>query len=229
MIITNRKPRERDPAATRDAILAAARTVLAKDGAEGLSVSQVATLAGINRGTAYQHFPDREHLLNATIASVSQALVEAVFPASEASRTSPGVPFSDSSLADSAGRLAEFTVQNASFCRIWLFELLSSDGPGNDPFSRAWIKSVKAFCASDDAIPGIDAEAYAIFTLTAYLSWPVWIHAEKLKPRAQRLAGQRLVEEILRMAMYGVMKTDRFPHVRETLAHEHLKPARKKK
>jgi AcrR family transcriptional regulator len=218
---TKRERRERDPEATRAAILAAARTLLARDGPEGLSVVQVAHLAGVNRGTAYQYFPDRERLLHATVQSVSEGLVDAVWSESDVSPT--GVRFTDKSLAGSAGRLAAFTAQNASFCRVWLFDLLSSEDPGSDPFSRAWFENVKAFCKSDDAVPGIDAEAYAAFTLTAYLSWPIWMHTEKLKPHAQQLTAQRLVEEVLRMAMYGVMKVDRFPTVRQILAHEKSK------
>ncbi len=229
-MIAKKAPRERDPMATRAKILAAARTLLAKDGPEGLSVVQVANLAGINRGTAYQHFPDRARLLHATIASVSEALVEAVFPKSQVSRTAPGVPFDDYSLRGSAGRLAAFTVENASFCRVWLFELLSSDDPGSDPFSRTWLNAVRAFCASDDALPGIDAEAFAVFTLMAYLSWPVWVHAEKLKPRDRQLTGQRLVDEVLRLSMYGSMRADHFPTVRKALVHDlRLKSANKKK
>jgi AcrR family transcriptional regulator len=215
---TKRERRERDPEATRAAILAAARTLLARDGPEGLSVVQVAHLAGVNRGTAYQYFPDRERLLHATVASVSEGLIDAVWSASDVTPT--GQRFTDKSLAGSAGRLAAFTAQNASFCRVWLFDLLSSDDPGSDPFSRAWFDNVRAFCKSDDAVPGIDAEAWAALTLTAYLSWPIWMHTEKLKPQAQQVTAQRLVEEVLRMAMYGVMKVDRFPTVRQILAHE---------
>jgi AcrR family transcriptional regulator len=224
-----RKPRERDPVATRAAILAAARTLLGKDGPEGLSVLQVAKLAGVNRGTAYQHFPDRDGLLKATIESVSEALVEAVWPAEEAPARWPGMPFSDRTVLSSAGRLAEFTASNASFCRVWLFELLSSDDPGSDPFSRAWIDSVKAFCASDKAVPGIDAEAFAVFTLTAYLSWPVWRHAHKLSEGEQKMTAKRLVDEVMRLSLYGVMKPDQFPTVREELEHETPKPARRRK
>jgi AcrR family transcriptional regulator len=211
-----RERRERDPEATQAAILAAARTLLARDGPEGLSVVQVAHLAGVNRGTAYQYFPDRASLLHATIASVSEGLIDAVWAQSEPSST--GVRFTDKSLAGSAGRLAAFTAQNASFCRVWLFDLLSSDDPGSDPFSRAWFENVRAFCKSDDAVPGIDADVWAAFTLTAYLCWPIWMHAGKLDPQAQQATAQRLVREVLRMAMYGVMKPDRFPTVRQMLA-----------
>jgi hypothetical protein len=157
---------------------------------------------------------------------VSEGLVDAVWSPSDATPT--GQRFTDKSLAGSAGRLAAFTAQNASFCRVWLFDLLSSDDPGSDPFSRAWFENVRAFCKSDDAVPGIDAEAYAAFTLTAYLSWPIWMHSEKLKPHAQQVTAQRLVEEVLRMAMYGVMKVDRFPTVRQILAHEKPRTAEPK-
>ena len=51
-----RKRRVRNTTATRAAILEAARTLLAKDGPDGVSLSEVAKLAGVNRGTADQHF-----------------------------------------------------------------------------------------------------------------------------------------------------------------------------
>src|SRR3974390_3361589 len=74
-----RAGKKRDPARTREAILEAAREVLAQDGKEGLSVAQVAQLAGVNRGTAYQHFQTREQLIEATAAWVSDKLFRAVF------------------------------------------------------------------------------------------------------------------------------------------------------
>ena len=73
------KRRSRDPEATREAILAAARTLLAKDGPEGVSLSEVAHLAGVNRGTAYQHFETREKLVEAATEHVSDRMFRAVF------------------------------------------------------------------------------------------------------------------------------------------------------
>jgi len=70
--------RKRDPEGTREAILEAAREVLAQDGKEGLSVAQVAQRAGVNRGTAYQHFQTREQLIEATAAWVSEKLYQEV-------------------------------------------------------------------------------------------------------------------------------------------------------
>src|SRR5258707_15723611 len=75
-----RRPRrKRDPEGTREAILEAARQELAQDGKEGVSVAQVALRAGVNRGTAYQHFQTREQLIEATAPSVSEQLYLAVF------------------------------------------------------------------------------------------------------------------------------------------------------
>jgi len=73
-----RTRRPRDPEGTREAILAAAGVQLAKDGPEGLSVSEVAHAAGVNRGTAYQHFESRDNLVKATVEWVSEKLYSCV-------------------------------------------------------------------------------------------------------------------------------------------------------
>ena len=49
------KRRPRDPEATRADILEAALTLLSKEGPEAVSLSAVAVLAGVNRGTAYHN------------------------------------------------------------------------------------------------------------------------------------------------------------------------------
>ena len=81
--------RRRDPAATREAILAAARIVLAADGRDALSLTKVAHVAGVNRGTAYQHFKTRDELVKATVAWVSQHLADTLFGAQDDSGIVP--------------------------------------------------------------------------------------------------------------------------------------------
>src|SRR5271154_3504411 len=110
--------RRRDPEGTREAILEAAREELAQYGKEGLSVAQVAQRAGVNRGTAYQHFKSREELIEATAAWASDKLYHSVF--------------GDAAMARDQGithRLAAFAMENPELGRVWLFELLSSRGP----------------------------------------------------------------------------------------------------
>jgi AcrR family transcriptional regulator len=127
--------RARDPAGTREAILEAAREVLAQDGKEGLSVSLVARRAGVNRGTAYQHFQTREQLIEATTHWVSDKLFHAVY----GDRAEP-----EAESADSVGirlvteHLADFAMENPELGRAWLFELLSSRRPARAPVWRGY-------------------------------------------------------------------------------------------
>ena len=90
-----------DPESTRREILQAALEVLAKDGPESLSVAEVARKAGVNRGTAYQHFPTREDLAHATASWVSEQMYQAFYGDFEAAvrseqclsrRSCPGAP-----------------------------------------------------------------------------------------------------------------------------------------
>src|SRR5215472_11177535 len=130
-----RRPRrKRDPEGTREAILEAAGMVLAQDGKEGLSVAQVAQRAGVNRGTAYQHFQTREQLIEATATWVSSELYRAVFgdPVVEHDQEMENV------VEAVNHHLATFAMENPALGRVWLFEVLSSKRPANDRFWRQY-------------------------------------------------------------------------------------------
>jgi AcrR family transcriptional regulator len=58
-------------ARTREAILAAARRLLAEDGAEALSLDRVAAGAGVSRITVYHHFGSRSGLLQALLEAAA--------------------------------------------------------------------------------------------------------------------------------------------------------------
>src|SRR6266851_4302941 len=164
----------RNPEGTREAILEAARAVLAQDGKEGLSVSQVARRAGVNRGTAYQHFQTREQLIEATAQWVSDKLYHAVYGdlAQVVGQT-----------ADSAGikvvteHLADFAMENPELGRAWLFELLSSRRPASDRFWREYESSFEELAKTEYAQPGIDTEVCSVLTLAGMFLWPVWARA----------------------------------------------------
>src|SRR2546423_11468081 len=64
-------PRRRDPRATYQAILDAAEALMAERGPEGLTVSEVAHRAAVNRTTAYQHFRTREQVIEAVVKRLS--------------------------------------------------------------------------------------------------------------------------------------------------------------
>src|SRR5271156_2916995 len=141
-----KKRRKRDPHGTREAILEAARTRLAIDGPEGISLSEVAQLAGVNRGTAYQHFETREKLITATAEWVSDKLFRAVFGDPE---TLGERRLEEVDIIGLTDRLANFAMDNPELCRVWLLQVLSSPDPASDPFWKEYEGSVARFAQTD--------------------------------------------------------------------------------
>ena len=211
--MANREPRarrSRDPEATREAILEAARTLLAQDGPEGISLSEVAQLAGVNRGTAYQHFATREKLIQATADWVSDRLFRAVFgdPVTLSERRVEEVD-----MAELSDRLAEFAMDNPELCRIWLLQLLSSPDPTSDPFWREYQGSMARFAATDLAPDNVDTEVLSVIMLSGAFLWPVWARSHARGDSDRRKLAHRFAQEVLRLSMYGSIRAERFPAV----------------
>lgn len=211
-----RERRKRDPEGTRSAILDAAQSVLARDGAEALSVSRVANLAGVNRGTAYQHFLAKEDLIEATMERVSHQLLEAVFEESQPQHN--GKPIEDGldpdlqhlpdvikRMAGFTMRMALYTVENPDISRIWLFDVLSKEDPKEDVFYKRFLQAIERLASSDVSEPDIDIEALAVLMLSGFFLWPVWVgsHAKTKKMRFQM--AQRFGNEVLRLTLHGFL------------------------
>lgn len=209
--------RKRDPESTRIAILEAAKTVLARDGAEGLSVSSVAKVAGVNRGTAYQHFQVKEDLVRATLDWVSQQLLEAVFEGGDQDGDAPEAALQPdlahlddviNGMAEFNMRLAEYAIDNPEIGRVWLFDVLSRENPKDDVFYKRFEQAVRTLSESDAGIEGIDVEVQAVMTLTGYFMWPVWVRAHARSRKARKEMAARYAMEVLRNSMYGVLRAD---------------------
>ncbi len=209
--------RPRDPAATREVILEAARTRLAKDGPEGLSLVEVAKLAGVNRGTAYQHFETREKLIKATADWVSDKLFRAVFgdPDNVGERDVAQVDVFE--LTD---RLSSFAMENPELCRVWLLQVLSLPDPASDPFWREYEGSIARFAQTDRAAANVDSEALSVIMLSGAFLWPVWARAHAKGGDESRQQARRFANECLRLSMYGSLRADRFPEVAKRLKDE---------
>jgi AcrR family transcriptional regulator len=207
--------RRRNPEATRQEILAAARTVLASDGPDGLSLSKVAQLAGVNRGTAYQHFETREDLIKATVAWVSEHLSQAVFGRddNEGSLLDPGLQ----PLYEIISGMVDFAVENPELGRIWLFEMLSSDDPGNDPFFKQFVQATQDMAGGEHSEKGIDAEVLSVMMLAGYFLWPVWVRGQASSKKERQLMAQRMRREVLRLLLHGTLKAEAFPHLQKLL------------
>jgi len=206
--------RRRDPAGTRQAILDAAVALLAKDGAEAVSLSEVAHRAGVNRGTAYQHFQTREKLIEATAQWVSDRMFHAVFgdPAAIGDRDVEHVD-----MVDVTERLAAFAMENPELCRVWLLQILSAPEPSRDPFWREYAGSIGRFSQTDLAQPNIDVEVLSVLTLAANFLWPVWARAHSRGKAERTRLAHRFAHEMLRFSMYGSLRPDKLAEVAERL------------
>ncbi len=214
--------RARNPDGTREAILEAAREVLAQDGKEGLSVSQVARRAGVNRGTAYQHFRTREQLIEATTEWVSDKLFHAVYG---------DVPEVVGQTADSVGirqvteHLADFAMENPELGRAWLFELLSSRRPASDRFWRAYESRFEQLAKTKYAQPGIDTEVVSVLTLAGMFLWPVWARAHTRNAKERQQMANRFSRELLRLCLHGTLRPEKYPELDKRVAKERKSPA----
>jgi AcrR family transcriptional regulator len=202
-----RARRKRDPEGTREAILEAAREVLAQDGKEGLSVAQVAQRAGVNRGTAYQHFQTREQLIEATATWVSEKLYEAVFGGQP---VAPDQPVEDINVEAVNGQLAEFAMENPALGRVWLLEVLSSRRPANDPFWRQYESNFERFAATELAQSNIDAEVLSVLILAGTFIWPVWARAHARTAKERQQMADRFTREVLRLCLHGTMRPEKY-------------------
>lgn len=202
--------RRRDPEGTREAILEAARSRLAVDGPEGISVSEVAHLAGVNRGTAYQHFETREKLIKATTEWVSDKLFRAVFgdPETLGERRLEHVDIME--LTD---RLANFAMDNPELCRVWLLQVLASPDPTTDPFWKEYEGSLARFARTDLAQENLDPEVASVIALAGAFLWPVWARAHAKGSKSLRHLARRYAQECLRMSMYGNLRPERYPEI----------------
>jgi AcrR family transcriptional regulator len=207
--------RRRDPAATREAILAAARIVLAADGRDALSLTKVAHVAGVNRGTAYQHFKTRDELVKATVAWVSQHLADTLFGAQDDSGIVPDAM--QRPVYEVISGLVEFAVENPGLGRIWLFEVLASADPGEDVFFKRFERSTRELAESEYGAEGIDAEALSVMMVGGYFLWPLWVRAGARTKKEREAMALRMRREVLRFCLHGILRAEKFPHLQELL------------
>jgi len=198
-----------DPESTRRDILQAALEVLAKDGPESLSVTEVARRAGVNRGTAYQHFPTREDLAHATANWVSERIYQEFYGDLEERAARGEVYPPDLALE----RLSNFAMNNPELSRAWLFDVMSAEGDVIDPFWKKYVEELEGFVQAGYGRKDMDTEVFAFITLSSALLWPIWVGAHARGGRSQRRMQQRYVDELLRLAMFGSLIPERHPEL----------------
>ncbi len=198
-----------DPETTHREILQAALEVLAKDGPESLSVTEVARRAGVNRGTAYQHFPTREDLAHATATWVSERMFEEFYgdflEVSEENEVYPP------SLA--LDRLSKFAMDNPELSRAWWFDVMTTEGEVTDRFWKEYVARLQEFIDLGHGRDDIDVEVYAFITLVSSLLWPIWVSAHTKGKKSKDRMRQRFVDEMLRLVLFGALVPERHPEL----------------
>lgn len=175
----------------------------------------MAHLAGVNRGTAYQHFETREDLIKATVAWVSDHLSARVF----------GQPDAAGNLPDPGRRpvyqvitdVVDFAVENPELGRIWLFEILSSENPGDDRFFKQFMQATETLARSEISEADIDAEVLSVIMLAGYFLWPVWVRGRAKSKKEREAMAMRMRREVLRLSLHGTLRAEAVPQLQKLL------------
>ncbi len=198
--VSAKKSWKRNPRATRELILETAGKLLARDGPEALSITELVQHAGINRGTVYHHFKSREQLLDATMAWVSSRLCEAAFGDIESQgwneRSNPQL------IID---RIMEFVLEHPEFGPSWIFRFVIEGREDRDPFWQQLKAHIDEFAHSEFAEPDIDTEIYTFLMLVGLFLWPQWVNSHSSSVKKRRELVDRLRKEMLRLSIHGVV------------------------
>lgn len=154
--------RNRAYAATHQALIEAAVALISEKGVEALSVAALARTVGMDRGTVYYHFANREALLEAVAAWSAEQLGRGFAPAE--SRESR-IDF-----------IARFVLDNPELIKLWIDDFIAP-GDIRDRYPR-WDDLVAGFTGGDVAI---DAEVYSAYLLAGAIIGPR-IFANSVRP-----------------------------------------------
>jgi AcrR family transcriptional regulator len=118
--LRHRRPRRRDAAATRDALLAAGTELFAERGYDGVPVSVIAEKAGVNKAMINYHFGGKRGLYLAIVSATFTEIVASVERLADSPRPAPEVL---RDLVAAVGELA--TRRHPHFCTMLLREIVA--------------------------------------------------------------------------------------------------------
>lgn len=179
---------------------------MAERGPQGLTVSEVAHRAGVNRTTAYQHFRTRDEVVTAVIGRLS-ADVGRVLEA-------------DLSLGDRIDHMVKLHLDRPEIARLWLFQMLSDIPLPEDESWHRFLARMQALAASERTQDGIDAEMLASILLGATLVWSLLARRRPGGPAGTARATERFTRELKRLLAFGALKPADWPALVASLEAE---------
>jgi AcrR family transcriptional regulator len=197
-------PRRRDPKATYEAILDAAEALMAERGPEGLTVSEVAHRAAVNRTTAYQHFRTREQVIAAVVGRLSSQVKR--------------ILESEMSLGERIDHIVKLHLDRPEIARLWLFQMLSDIPLPQDESWERYLAGMRSLAASERTQDGIDAEMLGCILLGATLVWSLLARRGPKGEHGAPEATERFTREIKRLLAFGVLKPAEWPEFTAAIA-----------
>lgn len=192
-----RRRRERDPAATREAILTAARAMMAEHGPAGLTLTEVARRANVNRGTAYQHFATRDEVI--------AAVLDTTFASTKATLDADA----PDTLEARIDQTVRYLVAHPELVRLSLFRILGGVPNPREDLWADYRDRVRALVAGPGGQPDVDADALAVILLGGTLLWSMRVHTGVEPPAAT----DRYLRELKRLLLHGVLRPERHPEL----------------
>ena len=192
-----------DAKASRARLLVAAKELVAEDGLDALTVVGVAKRAGLNRSTAYQHFPDREHLVDAVGAQFTRELRSLFSEPRE--------------LGDQMDFFVRHFQENPDIARLWMFHLLRDAPTVSKPGWDEYVKALDRLAASPKSQDGIDAEMLCVIAMTSSLVWSMMVRERTDDAESARRETDRFARELKRLFLHGALRPEAWPELARQL------------
>jgi TetR/AcrR family transcriptional regulator len=164
---------ERDAERSREAILAAAEDLFARDGYEGASMERIGEAAGVARSTPAYFFASKENLYRTVLDRLFERANTVLAPAHEAAARNAGRP--REAIESLVGAYLDFLAADVNFVRVihretatsrdWLRETLE-----NAPVVQAAMRALPSALGADRPDPA--TAAYLVVNVSALVWYP---------------------------------------------------------
>lgn len=192
------RARRRDALASRTTLLGAARQLIAERGMEGLTVVAVAQRAGLNRSTAYQHFPKREDLVQA-VAGEFALEVRKIFAEPR--------PF-----GEQVDYFVEYFFEHPDIARIWMFQLLTGHADSSPDWGD-YVGAIERLAQSPRTRDGIDPEMFGVIGVASALVWSLVARRRTSTEKQAKVETARFARELKRLFLFGALRPDGWPEL----------------
>ena len=193
------KAQRSDARASREALMAAAREMVAEGGVEALTVVGVARRAGLNRSTAYQHFRTRDAL---TRAVTREFVTELRRTLSEPRSFGEQIDF-----------FVHYFREHPHIARIWMFHLLTSSQGRPMSGWEQYVGGLERLAKSSKTQDGIDPEMLGVIGMTSALVWSLMAAQRNASEAAAEEETLRFAKELKRLFLFGALRPEAWPEL----------------